>query len=217
MRLTPYFRNGGGAVLGFPEGKEERTHEDIETAASWCWALRAFRRPCARRRGAALRAYRGDQAPLWGFAPRPIQVDQSVVIERPLEEVFAFLADPENDAQWTPMVTETRKSSEGPLGVGTRYEQSGHFLGRNFAMLFEVTEYEPNRKIGQRLISQGQLVATGSSSVEAVSGGTQVTLTGEAQAGGFFWLLPDRIIAFPAQRIMGVALRNLKELLETRS
>src|SRR5215208_1276216 len=66
--------------------------------------------------------------------PRPIQVDQSVVIERPLEEVFAFLADPENDAQWTPMVTETRKTSEGPLGVGTRYEQSGHFLGRNFAM-----------------------------------------------------------------------------------
>jgi len=149
--------------------------------------------------------------------PRPIQFDQSVVIERPLEEVFAFLADPENDAQWTPVVTETRKTSEGPLGVGTRYEQSGHFLGRNFEMLFEVTEYEPNRKIGQRLISQGQLVATGSSSVEAVSGGTQVTLTGEAQAGGFFWLLPDRIIAFPAQRIMGVALRNLKELLETRS
>jgi uncharacterized protein YndB with AHSA1/START domain len=149
--------------------------------------------------------------------PRPIQFDQSVVIERPLEEVFAFLADPENDAQWTPMVTETRKTSEGPLGVGTRYEQSGHFLGRNFEMLFEVTEYEPNRKIGQRLISPGPLRTTGSSSVEAVSGGTQVTLTGEAQAGGFFWLLPDRIIAFPAQRIMGVALRNLKELLEARS
>jgi uncharacterized protein YndB with AHSA1/START domain len=147
--------------------------------------------------------------------PRPIQFDQSVVIERPLEEVFAFLADPENDAQWTPVVTETRKTSEGPLGVGTRYEQSGHFLGRNFEMLFEVTEYEPNRKIGQRLITPGPLRTTGSSSVEAVSGGTQVTLTGEAQAGGFFWLLPDRIIAFPAQRIMGVALRNLKELLET--
>jgi uncharacterized protein YndB with AHSA1/START domain len=149
--------------------------------------------------------------------PRLIQFDQSVVIERPLEEVFAFVADPENDAQWTPVVTETRKTSEGPLGVGTTYEQSGHFLGRNFEMLFEVTEYEPNRKIGQRLINPGPLGATGSSSVEAVSGGTQVTLSGEAQAGGFFWLLPDRIIAFPAQRMMGVALRNLKELLEARS
>jgi uncharacterized protein YndB with AHSA1/START domain len=149
--------------------------------------------------------------------PRPIQFDQSVVIERPLEEVFAFLADPENDAQWTPVVKETRMTSEGPLGVGTRYEQSGHFLGRNFEMLFEVTEYEPNRKIGQKLITPGPLRTTGLSSVEAVSGGTQVTLTGEAQAGGFFWLLPDRIIAFPAQRIMGVALRNRKELLEARS
>jgi uncharacterized protein YndB with AHSA1/START domain len=149
--------------------------------------------------------------------PRPIQVDQSVVIERPLEEVFAFLADPENDAQWTPMVTETRKSSEGPLGVGTRYEQSGHFLGRNFEMLFEVTEYEPNRKIGQRLITAGPLRMTSLSSVEAVSGGTQVTLTGEVQTGGFFWLLPDRIMAFPAQRMLQITLRNLKELLEARS
>jgi len=149
--------------------------------------------------------------------PQPMQLDQSVVIERPLEEVFAFVANRENDAQWAPVVTETRKTTEGPLDVGTTYEQAGRFLGRNVQMHFEVTEYEPNRKIVQRLMSQGQLVATSVCSVEAVSGGTRLTLTGEAQTGGFFWLLPDRIMIFPAQRIMGVALTNLKELLETRS
>jgi uncharacterized protein YndB with AHSA1/START domain len=149
--------------------------------------------------------------------PRPIQFDQSVVIERPLEEVFAFVANPENDAQWTPMVTETRKTSEGSWGVVSTYEQSGRFLGRNFEMLFEVTEYEPNRKIAQRLITPEPLQMRGLSSVEAVSGGTRVTLTGEAQAGGFFWLLPDRIMAFPAQRMLRVTLANLKEFLEARS
>ena len=149
--------------------------------------------------------------------PKTMQLDQSVVIERPLEEVFAFVANRENDALWAPVVTETRKTTEGPLGVGTTYEQAGRFLGRNLQMHFEVTEYEPNRKIGQRLMSQGQLVATSVCSVEAVSGGTRLTLTGEAQTGGFFWLLPDSIMLFPAQRIMGVALTNLKELLETRS
>jgi uncharacterized protein YndB with AHSA1/START domain len=149
--------------------------------------------------------------------PKPMQLDKSVVIERPLEEVFAFVANRENDALWAPVVTETRKTTEGPLDVGTTYEQAGRFLGRNLEMHFEVTEYEPNRKIGQRLMSQGRLVATSVCSVEAVSGGTRLTLTGEAQTGGFFWLLPDRIMLFPAQRIMGVALRNLKELLETRS
>ena len=148
--------------------------------------------------------------------PSPMR-PQSVVIERPLEEVFAFVADRENDALWAPVVTETRKTSEGPLSVGTTYEQSGRFLGRNLEMLFEVTEYEPNHKIGQRLITSGPLRATSLFSVEAVSGGTRVTLTGEAQAGGFFWLLPDRIMLLPAQRIMGVALTNLKELLEARS
>jgi uncharacterized protein YndB with AHSA1/START domain len=149
--------------------------------------------------------------------PTPMQFNQSIVIERPLEEVFAFVADPENDAQWTPMVTETRMTSEEPLGVGTRYEQSGRFLGRSFEMVFEVTEYEPNRKIGQRLITPGPLRMTSLCSVEAVSGGTRVTLTGEAQAGGFFWLLPDSIMVFPAQRMMRVTLTNLKELLEARS
>ena len=149
--------------------------------------------------------------------PQPMHFDQSVVIDRPLEEVFAFLADPENDAHWTPMVKETRKTSEGPWGVGSTYEQSGRFLGRNYEMPWEVTEYEPNRKISQRLITPGPLQMSGSSSVEAVSGGTRVTLTGEVQTSGFFWLLPDRIMAFPAQRRLRVTLVNLKEFLETRS
>jgi hypothetical protein len=139
------------------------------------------------------------------------------VIEQPLEEVFVFVANRENDALWAPVVTETYKTSEGPLGVGTTYEQSGRFLGRDLEMHFEVTEYEPNRKIGQRLITSGPLRATSVCSVEAISDGTRLTLTGEAQTGGFFWLVPDRIMHFPAQRIMGVALTNLKELLETRS
>ena len=161
---------------------------------------------------AVVTRYRSRTAP-----PSPMRLDQSVVIERPLEEVFAFVADRENDALWAPVVTQTRKTSEGPLGVGTTYEQSGRFLGRNLEMIFEVTEYEPNRKIGLRLITSGPLRATSLCSVEGVSGGTRVTLTGEAQAGGFFWLLPDRIMLIPAQRIMGVALTNLKELLEART
>ena len=35
-------------------------------------------------------------------------------IARPPEEVFAFVADPLNDARWTPQVEKVRKSSEGP-------------------------------------------------------------------------------------------------------
>ena len=103
---------------------------------------------------AVVTRYRSRTAP-----PSPMR-PQSVVIERPLEEVFAFVADRENDALWAPVVTQTRKTSEGPLGVGTTYEQSGRFLGRNLEMIFEVTEYEPNRKIGLRLTTSGPLRAT---------------------------------------------------------
>jgi carbon monoxide dehydrogenase subunit G len=42
-------------------------------------------------------------------------------IDRPIEEVFAFLSDGENDPEFSPRVIEIAKTSEGPPGVGTTY------------------------------------------------------------------------------------------------
>jgi uncharacterized protein YndB with AHSA1/START domain len=54
---------------------------------------------------------------------------QSVVINRPPEQVFAFVSDLENDPQWTPGAV-MRRTSEGPLGVGTTFQQHDRFMGR---------------------------------------------------------------------------------------
>jgi uncharacterized protein YndB with AHSA1/START domain len=48
---------------------------------------------------------------------------QSVVINRPLEQVFAFVSDLENDPQWTPGAV-MRRTSQGQLGVGTTFQWS---------------------------------------------------------------------------------------------
>ena len=45
----------------------------------------------------------------------------TAVIERPIEEVFAFLADGENDPKFSPRVLEITKTTDGPPGVGTVY------------------------------------------------------------------------------------------------
>ena len=47
--------------------------------------------------------------------------DTTVVIDRPIEEVFAFLADGENDPKFSPRVLEISKTTDGPPGVGTVY------------------------------------------------------------------------------------------------
>ena len=43
----------------------------------------------------------------------------SAVIDRPIDEVFAFLADGTNDPKFSPRVQEIRKTTDGPVGVGT--------------------------------------------------------------------------------------------------
>ena len=48
----------------------------------------------------------------------------SVVIDRPIDEVFAFVADGTNDPKFSPRVQEIRKVTDGPVGVGTIYESS---------------------------------------------------------------------------------------------
>lgn len=73
--------------------------------------------------------------------------ESSVVIDRPIEEVFAFLADGENDPKFSPRVLEIRKTTDGPPGVGTVYASTVKDAGMKTQREFELTEFEPNRRI----------------------------------------------------------------------
>ena len=45
-------------------------------------------------------------------------LENTVMIRRPIEEVFGFLADFENIPRWNYAIVETHKVSQGPIGVG---------------------------------------------------------------------------------------------------
>jgi uncharacterized protein YndB with AHSA1/START domain len=98
--------------------------------------------------------------------------ENTVTIQRPADEVFAFLADFENIPRWNYAIEETRKASAGPVGVGTRYRQTRTVPSRSVEG-FEVTVFEPAR----RLAMHGQIgpfQATISYELEAVAGATQL-------------------------------------------
>ena len=78
--------------------------------------------------------------------------ENTVTIQRPAEEVFAFLAHFENIPMWNYAIEETSKASAGPVGVGTRYRQTRSVPSRSTEG-FAVTVYEPTR----RLAIQGQI------------------------------------------------------------
>jgi quercetin dioxygenase-like cupin family protein/carbon monoxide dehydrogenase subunit G len=147
-------------------------------------------------------------------AARAIRIEQSVAIECPLEEVFAFVADPRNDTRWIPAVEEVHKTSEGPLGAGTTFEAVFRLLGRRFVASFEIAEYEPNRKVVLKPPTSGPVQLTGTRSVEAVPGGTRLTITVEGQTGGFF-RVAEPIFARLARRQLKARLADLNGLLES--
>src|SRR5215210_8123929 len=72
--------------------------------------------------------------------------EATVAIDRPIEEVFAFLADGENDPKFSPRVLEIAKTTDGPPGVGTVYASTVKDAGMKTKRKFKITEFDsPNR------------------------------------------------------------------------
>jgi len=137
--------------------------------------------------------------------------ENTVMIRRPIEEVFGFLAQFENVPKWNYAIVETRKVSEGPVGVGTTYQQVRSVPSRSEER-FEVTVYNPPR----HLEIQGQLGPLPSRlsyALDALPEGTRVTNTVELELRG-----PGRLlgrVAVPRVRdAVAANVRKLKEVLE---
>jgi uncharacterized membrane protein len=83
-----------------------------------------------------------------------MDIEQTVVIQRPVEEVFAFMSNAENDAQWRTNVIEIKQTSPGEHGVGTRYRQVVKGPGgRPLDADLEYTAFEPNKRLAFDTVS----------------------------------------------------------------
>ena len=142
------------------------------------------------------------------------RIEKSIVIDRPVEEVFEFTHDARNDPVWQPTISETRQDPEGPMRVGTKVTETRHFLGRRIETTFEVTEYEPNRGSSIRSTS-GPIPVTGSYALEPLDGRTRFTMTLETEAHGFF-KLAEPVFARMARREVESNLGHLKDVLEAK-
>jgi len=144
-----------------------------------------------------------------------VKVEVSVVINRPVEEVFAFVTRIENWNQWDAQLAEVKKTSEGPVGVGTTWQEARHLMGRRMESTNEITEYEPNRKLSFKSTS-GPFPVEGGYTFESVEGGTKFTVKGQAETGGFF-KLADPVVRRAVKGQLETINANLKELLEAQA
>ena len=143
-------------------------------------------------------------------------LELSIVIMRPIEEAFAFLANLENDVKWHSAFVEVRNTSGGSNRVGAKFLVFEGLLGRRTTGTeYEVTEYEPNRIATWKTVS-GPLQLKFRRTFERVEGGTRFAVRYEGEPRGFLklaWPLITRMV----KRQQGGDMRNLKELMEARA
>ena len=144
-----------------------------------------------------------------------IQQEHTVVIDRPVEEVFAFVTDPNNDPLWHASTLEAEQTSEGAVEVGTTYRIVLKFLGRRIETTYEITEYEPPRRHCVRITS-GPIPAVGCHLLEPTDGGsTRFTQTLERGELGFFFRLAEPLVRRAINRQSEADMATLKDLLES--
>jgi Polyketide cyclase / dehydrase and lipid transport len=94
----------------------------------------------------------------------------TTVVDRPIDDVFAFLADGTNDRKFSPRVQEIRQTTNDPIGVGTAFESTVKDAGMKSSRKFELTEFEAPRKIRWSERSKNMItVPDGGYDMEALS------------------------------------------------
>ena len=111
----------------------------------------------------------------------------SVLIDRPIDEVFAFLAEGTNDPKFSPRVKEIRKTTDGPVAVGTVFESTVKDAGMTTQRKFELIDLQAPTRIRWSERSKNLItVPEGGYDLEKVSDTqTRVTIRNTFEGHGF--------------------------------
>lgn len=115
-----------------------------------------------------------------------LRIGAEVMIDRPVEDVFRFVAAEhcENHPRWDTAVIRIDSRSSGPLRLGSRMEIVRRTLGREESRVFEVTEWVEASRMAITTRS-ADFELTLASSFEPLSATrTRLTLSGDALIRG---------------------------------
>jgi carbon monoxide dehydrogenase subunit G len=109
----------------------------------------------------------------------------TIVIDRPIDEVFAFLADGENDKKFSSRVIDIAKTTDGPPGVGTVFASTVKDAGVKTKREFRLTEFEAPTKIRWAEQSKNLVTATeGGYDLAPAGDGTELTFFNQLEGHG---------------------------------
>jgi hypothetical protein len=101
------------------------------------------------------------------------RVEGEIIINRPIEEVFDFVANERNEPRYNAAMLRAEQVSDGTIGVGTTYQTERKTMGRAMPMVVEFTGYERPRRLAS--VTRSAMMETGGAlGFEPVSSGTRM-------------------------------------------
>lgn len=141
-----------------------------------------------------------------------VKIRESVLIDRPVEDVWRFITDISNGPEWDKDVIEWRQTSTGPLGVGTTLSA----VHRRLTYSESVAEYEPNQKFSLQITSGPAKGTIGTLSVVDTGGKTKLTESSDYRFSGFYKLVGP-FLTRTARKETASRVGNVKRILESEA
>jgi uncharacterized membrane protein len=140
-------------------------------------------------------------------------VESRIEINRPAEEVFAYLDQVDRHNEWQGQLVSTTIETDGATRVGTRVVERRNVPGGARDFVYEITEHDPPRKISFRGTA-GLIRPVGTYTVDPIGESSscvnsELDLQGQG-IGKLFAILARR----QAAKQVPVDLKKFKELLE---
>jgi carbon monoxide dehydrogenase subunit G len=141
------------------------------------------------------------------------RLESTIQINRPAEDIFAFLNAPENHPKFVPGMIEFKKTSPGPLGqVGATVRGVRQFLGRKIELPYEITEYQRGTKLAMKG-TMGPILFKDGYVLESMGPNTRVKFWLEFTLSGLMSVARP-FVAFVGKAHANETLTNLKKALE---
>jgi hypothetical protein len=118
----------------------------------------------------------------------PVDVTATATIDRPREEVAAYLRDPANDTSWIGGLRSARLLTPGPVAVGSQVERVASFLGRRVEYVNEITELIGDR-LAMRSVRSPFPMRVTYGHRPTTDNATEVSVRVEGDAGRYYALL----------------------------
>ncbi len=153
-----------------------------------------------------------------------MKIEESIIINRSPDDVFAFLTARNNDPVWMAAVIESEwldlatRDTDAPMRVGRRGRMVMKNMGRRQEFVDEVTDYQPGRRIAHRTV-EGPIQLNTACLTEPAGSGCRATVVGETDnfIGGPFGKLANPIVARLVSLGFRADLAKLKDLLEAET